>query len=819
MAISLTITENSTNVANNTSSVTVKLTITGSGSWNAYPSGANAPNGTVTIDGTSYSFIKTFDLRNTSSQVLWTKTVDIPHNADGTKTLSVSATFDTVITSMGKMTTSASKALTKINRGSASLRVVLSQDSQNITANTSSVTAKVYMDTTAYVSAQITAGSGTLTLDGTSYNFTYNATVAASKSYLVFTKTVTVSHAANGTKTVSASATYKTGVYLGNLTASSVSKTLTQIPRPTQPTTNKSTYAFGENIVISLPRNVSGVTHTIQVGVDGTLNWTNIATSVGTSYTWTLPKTYAQYITSNQKLRISAISYSSSTNLGTKEVSPQLTITPTSDMAPVVNITHSDVNTAVYNKFGGYVIGKSQIKMTVATTLYQKTTITSGTANLGSQSGSFTAASYSLTANNNISAATTSLSATVKDARGLSGSKTVNVSAFSYTLPSIKSLTVSRCNQDGTANDTGAYAKISYNAAIDAVNNKNDRTLTLSYKKQSASSWTTQNITMSSYSVSGQVIISADTESTYDVKLSLKDYFTTSELTKQLSSAFVLMDFYRGGKGMAIGKVAEQDSLLDVGISTRFGKGLVLPAGAGEITENGSYAFVGEAIPSGANLNNYTRRGYYRCQQNTIAQSLSNCPTDQAFTLEVTSVSPVIGMEVYIVQTLITLRGREFRRRGFNDSGGGWDWGDGWQELGTAFNSVIIGAYGSAWNVTNEWQLIGNKRTVVDNMHFKTDTAGNITLKKRGVYAFNWRATFSGAGTLWARIATSGGSVWSQETKICQAGANWLQHTLVTYTGSANNVVRPQISQSSGGSIKAEGNDYVEVMLLVPYLN
>ena len=171
MPISLTITENSTNVANNTSSVTVKLTISGSGSWNAWESGPNAANGSVTIDGTSYTFIKPFDLRNQSSQTLWTKTVDITHNSDGTKTLNCSAWFDTVITTMGRMTTSASKVLTRINRGTATLRCVVEETSQNIKNRTSLITVKVYLDTGANVSASINNASGTVTCDGQTQSF------------------------------------------------------------------------------------------------------------------------------------------------------------------------------------------------------------------------------------------------------------------------------------------------------------------------------------------------------------------------------------------------------------------------------------------------------------------------------------------------------------------------------------------------------------------------------------------------------------------------------------------------------------------------
>ena len=693
-SLGFTITQVSQNVANNTSNVTIELTLYSTNKdWNNYTSGSQAPTGTIIIDGVSRTFTHTFDLRNKTSQAIYTTNVNIAHGSDGTKTLNVSATFNGKTTYTTNLSTSASKALTKINRGSgslrvvveqgtqsiannatnittrvyldttqyvsasmsnaagsatidgtkydftysgaiaanktyevftkaqtiqhnedgsrsvkakatlatgtylgslnapeitkvlskinrgtASLRVVITQDSQSIVDNKSTVTATVYMDTTETVRAQITGGAGTLTLDGTAYTFnnvSINAT--GNKSYTVFKKTITVSHNASGVKSVKGSATFNTKTFLGNLSASEVTKALTQIPRPTQPTTNKSTYSFGENIVISLPRNVSSVTHTIQAGVNGKKNWTDIATSVGTSYTWAFPKTWAQWLTdSSDKLRIRAISYSGGTQLGIKEVSPSLTITTTSDMKPSIAITHSDVNTAVYNKFGGYVVGKSKIKMRVVTTLYQGTTIKTGSASLGALNKSFTTTPYELTAGNNVDALSTTLKANVTDARGLSDSKTATVTAFNYTLPQVSKLVVSRCNSDGSANDEGDHAKVTYSASVNPVNgSRNDKALRLEYKKHSESNWTVVTLPMATYTVTNQTyIVPADTEYAYDFKIVVTDYFTSSVLTKSLSSAYVLMDFHTSGRGIAFGKVAELVNRLDSALTALFRNGL-----------------------------------------------------------------------------------------------------------------------------------------------------------------------------------------------------------------------------------------------------
>lgn len=53
------------------------------------------------------------------------------------------------------------------------------------------------------------------------------------------------------------------------------------------------------------------------------------------------------------------------------------------------------------------------------------------------------------------------------------------------------------------------------------------------------------------------------------------------------------------------------------------------------------------SIPEGSDLNDYTEQGTYRCSQNSIVASLSNCPTNLAFHLE-------IYLHVGVMQVLMT---------------------------------------------------------------------------------------------------------------------------------------------------------------------
>lgn len=188
VSISLSITQNSQSVANNTSNVTVKVNYSWtSGSWNAY-----STTKYVIINGVKYSFndAKINPNKTTSgSGTLYTKTLNIKHNSDGTKKLEVSAYVNTEISS-GVLTKSTTKTLTTIPRastvtataavvGSAStirisrksssfthtLEYTFGDLSGTITTKTTSTSIKWTLPTTFYaqIGASATSKSGTIT--------------------------------------------------------------------------------------------------------------------------------------------------------------------------------------------------------------------------------------------------------------------------------------------------------------------------------------------------------------------------------------------------------------------------------------------------------------------------------------------------------------------------------------------------------------------------------------------------------------------------------------------------------------------------------
>ncbi|MDR1801899.1 MAG: DUF859 family phage minor structural protein [Lachnospiraceae bacterium] len=137
--------------------------------------------------------------------------------------------------------------------------------------------------------------------------------------------TITVAHDTNGTKTVSMSC--NAAIYSGSTNVSgSGNFELTTIPRASTPSLSPTSVVCGKAATtISISRASSSFTHTLTWSCGG-LSGT-IATGVGTSQSWTPPESIILKFGSATSLSctINCVTYSGSTNIGSKSVN--LTVT------------------------------------------------------------------------------------------------------------------------------------------------------------------------------------------------------------------------------------------------------------------------------------------------------------------------------------------------------------------------------------------------------------------------------------------------------------------------------------------------------------
>ena len=112
---------------------------------------------------------------------------------------------------------------------------------------------------------------------------------------------------------------------------------------------------------------------------------------------------------------------------------------------------------------------------------------------------------------------------------------------------------------------------VAVTGAIYSVNNKNTRALKIGYKRKSEAYYTDTTFTLPAYAVDGNYRIggSLSNQYTYDIRVTLGDYFGEAYGYVDLSTAEVILSVRSTGMGLAVGKVAEEDSF-DVGWPARF---------------------------------------------------------------------------------------------------------------------------------------------------------------------------------------------------------------------------------------------------------
>ena len=225
--------------------------------------------------------------------------------------------------------------------------------------------------------------------------------------------------------------------------------------------------------------------------------------------------------------------------------------TPPAAAAPLVTLTATEVSGAgLYAQYGKYIKGMSQVRYTAAVT-YRYGAVKSY---------------FELVVGYNYTTALTytfwpeaagTATAHAEDDHDAETEVSVNYDVYDYWTPALTAA-IHRCTQNGTRDDNGSYCLIEWAINVAPLGNQNSKSLTITHPAG------TSTPTLSSYTASGSLIVAADPELSYDIGFSLTDDFTTVTRTMKLSTAGVIMDIYRGGHGIAFGKVAENDYTLEV---------------------------------------------------------------------------------------------------------------------------------------------------------------------------------------------------------------------------------------------------------------
>lgn len=449
---------------------------------------------------------------------------------------------------------------------------VVTENSYSVANNTSNVTVTFLIKGPWAPSFYEWSTNYGIIVDG-SVKKTGSSSPYVSTSYIqLLTWTGDITHNSDGSKKINVdvylhhnnTAKYLPKQYTSSSPLSMGSVTLTTIPRASSISSLTSSVAInGENkVTVNITRNSSSFTHTVQFYINNT--YTTTITNVGTSTSYAIPTSWLSAMPSSTSCTAycKVTTYNGSTQIGSV-VSKNFTVTVPADVKPTVGSI-----TLTPQTYANLIQGKNKLKIDVSG-------CSAGTGS-GIKSYTFSGPGISSTTTNTSVTSSGTISNTgtltytvkVTDNRGRTNSGTKTITCYAWKAPSVKLTSVYRVktSTSTTEDDSGTYALCKYNITCSSVNSTNDVTVKIYYKKNTASSWSSVTALSNSTETSGSYTLSGiSVDSTYNVYAEITDNYSGSSKSSQVTifSAERVLNIRPNGSGIALGKMAESNNLLD----------------------------------------------------------------------------------------------------------------------------------------------------------------------------------------------------------------------------------------------------------------
>ena len=467
--------------------------------------------------------------------------------------------------------------------------------SQSVANNKSTLSLALYIYDGTGESYNQAANSCYYTIQGTRTYNPYSYTDAQKNTWIKLgTKTVEVAHAADGTGSVTLSADWHSG-FTSQWTPASLSLsqsvTLPTIPRASTMTVSNGTLGTELNMTIS--RASSSFTHTITYTC-GSASGTITSKTSSTSVSWSNPPvalaaqdTKASAVT----VTLTLDTYNGSTKIGSKTYTIKMTV-PAS-VKPTVGTLRVSCPQEHVTTYGGYVQGKSTVEVEAPTvTLGQGSAIVSRQIKIGTKQTINAASGTSATLQET---GTVTITYTVTDERGRSGSNTTTITVQPYAAPQITTCTAVRCQQDGTEDAAnGTNIKVAWAASVSSLGGSgNSGTAKLYWRETGDSSWTEEEPLSG---LSGDKILdSKSTSKSYEVYITVTDSLGTVSraITVRVASGRVLFATTPEMDGLSLGRSDAVSGLL------RLAWGLEVEGGLRNAAVEGSILDFALAAPLG----------------------------------------------------------------------------------------------------------------------------------------------------------------------------------------------------------------------------
>lgn len=457
----------------------------------------------------------------------------------------------------------------------------------NTSANTSSVTVRLYVKK-GHHSAELTvATTGTwsysLTIGTTAVNGTAYASVL--KEYvLLCEKTVTVSHSSDGSGslTLVGSVTGPSGTsFAGHTTKGSGTAVLDSIPRASA-VTGAANVTLGNACSVKWTPAAAAFRFKLKFSL-GSWSYTTGAihpnrTSAYTYSGYTVPLDVAkQFTAASGTMSVTLYTYSDSAcsvQVGSASTAAfQVTVPDNSSTKPAVSVVLQPKE----SPFPGiYLQRKSKVQATISAADPYGATITGYSMTVGAKSFSGkTALSDYLTETGSVT-----VTAMAVNSRGHTGSAKAVITVVAYDAPKLLNTAVYRCDSAGNASDSGEYLRItatkSYSAAVFEEVQYNACALQYRYMAEGGaySDWTPLLTDTDSVD---QILDGFPKSINYTVQVRAVDTVgSIASTTVSVPSENIYMHRPAGGNGMGLGGYAGGDDLLDVYWNQRVRKDLTV---------------------------------------------------------------------------------------------------------------------------------------------------------------------------------------------------------------------------------------------------
>ena len=620
------------------------------------------------------------------------------------------------------------------HNGGYAVRVVYSVNSQNAANNSSNVTVEAHL-VSLKSSYNINASAtkhGSLVINGTTYSFSFNATISGLQDKKLYTTTVTIPHNSDGTKSFSISCSLGIEVTLSgtkyNTVSTSGTVNLPTIPRTT-PVSTSGTAKFGATITITHTRPSTAFTITLRYTC-GSASGTIITKQATNSTSWTVPKDLQSQIPKSTSIPITIYcdTYSGDTLIGTTYTSYTCSIAD--DCNPsLTTLSCSNPDT------GGttFYQGVSKLRVEVGYNQAYSSPIEKFVMTVDGQT--ITNYGYIIWSGVLQNSGAKNVTITITDGRGRTATKTWS-NAFTvtaYSAPKINSFTCKRMALDEDGNpvisNLGTKGYFSYD--ISWHSSSTNKVRKFYYKPNASSSWTTISLSADSqtdYNFNNSLA----SGSGYDLKLEISDQVTTVSQTIQMPYLFPLINLSADGTSIAFGKETNAANRFMVSMDASFNNR----------TKIYSLEVTGEATCNNIPLKIISENGtgMYYGNQFWLSECLSMSSTGSGGTLYINSAANHSWVDIY---GSANIRGRGNNRQilKIETAGDGNGNGDGQTHIG--YYDSGYGGYchffrgGGRMFVNNSKGLAVSNDIIVGNFAYASKLSYNSDATPQG-YDGNW---------------------------------------------------------------------------------